>query len=196
MIYLQPVPASSWPQTKGCSVFETLFQKTLESLPKLHWVVWNYESGPFDSIASEVFDDEWLDGLFVELDEIQRGSWQVDVRLLRPGYLPTLTRYIYNDWVNIVGVPGEEHEARAVAQDLIEAEWYRTDSAPGTSKYIDSCLKQKEIVEKRGEIFLHCHDGSWWKFYLRQPQLQEQALRYLQALGSLRVEETEFDGLY
>lgn len=196
MIHLTPILASSWPQSQGCSVFETLFQPILEALPPLYWIVWNYEGGPFDSLASEVFDDEWLEGLFVELNEVQRNSWQIDVRLLRPTYLPTLSRYIYNDWVNIVGVPGEEHEARTVAQELIKAEWSRTDSAPNTSRYISSCLKQKELIERHGEIFLHCHDGSWWKLHLRQSQVQAQARRHLQKLGGLRVEEISFDGLY
>ncbi len=192
MIQISPTDRDAgWPA--GAAVFVTLFGPLLELLPPLYWIVWNYESGPFDSLACEEHDDEWLEELFVPLDT-ERNQADLAFCLLRPAYLPALSRYVYSDWVDIIGLPGEAN-ARKVAERLLDLEWARR--GVGSQNLDDAELAGaiQALIENHAEIALHCHDGAWWQLYLRDATWRARAREQLDRLGGLRIEETELEAL-
>lgn len=191
MIRVSPsYPKDSWPQAECASAFETLFQPILAELPPLYWVVWNYESGPFDSLAMQYFDQEWLDQLFVPVQNDERdGAW-LNFSLLRPGYLPALSPYIFFDWVDMLGVSGDEGDAQKVAERLAALEWSRR--GPSRDLLDEEYKAQKvALVKSEGEVFLHCHDGSWWELSLRNIQSEIETMQYLRKVVGLQVDSVD-----
>jgi hypothetical protein len=172
-----------WPVPDGLSPFELCFEPVFDYLRPLHWYASNYDSGPFDFFeAAQTRREEELDALFVEIPN-ERNNVQVGAALLRPGFLPDLAPFLYQDWIELVGIGGDEARAREVASELLELHWRARAKlrAPTPAEHYD-------LLEQHCEVCFFCGEGYSWEIFAKDLEILESVARRIQKLEGIRVE--------
>ena len=158
------------------SPFVLCFEPVFDRLQPLHWYASNFDSGPFDFFeASQARREEDLDPLFVDIAN-ERENVQVGAALLRSGFLPDLAAFLYQDWIELVGIGGSVDHARAVADDFLSLHWQGRDE----DRYA--------LMEQHGEICFFCVDGRSWEMYARDQEALERVAGRVQGLRGVRME--------
>lgn len=140
-----PVYAVPPDDTAFCFFFRPVFPY----LPDLYWFASGFESTPFVQLINEDGGEERLDAARVDI-----GLNQISAVLHRPGTLPELAPYVYNDWIDLIGLRSSEADAVAAARRLA-----------GARKDFD------RYVNEEAELAFYCVDGFSWEFYTRDPTL-------------------------
>ena len=143
-------------------VFEQLFSAAIETLPRLFWLVWDFQSGPLDMRVYEDRSEEWVDQLWIDVPSSTRGGAELSLALMRPQFLPGLSRYVFSDWVDILGLPCSEEEAFEFAEEFAQRRWRglgRT-SEEGHDHW------EQDLITANGLMYLTCCDAAYWDCWI------------------------------
>ena len=175
-LWIAPADRRTWPGDDRATPFVLCFEPVFDQLRPLHWYASSYESGPFDFFtASQIRREEDLDALFLDIPN-ERGNVQVGAALLRSGFLPELAAFLYQDWIELVGVGGNEDYARTVAEEFLDLHWQsRVDD-------------RYSLMEQHGEICFFCVDGSSWEIYARDEEILDRVARHVQDRSGILVQ--------
>lgn len=158
----------------GLGDFDLFFSPVLERLESLHWFV---------SGASFTTPEEW-DRVFDETQDRYRGP-ELDeldghiyaeigtgVFLARPGFLPKYSRYLIDDWCEIIGLEGP------------------VDDVGGfTASYGRETSYEERIaaLEPAASACFFCIDGVYWEFFSVDAHLVDTVRDWVETLPEVEA---------
>lgn len=183
-LWIAPVEKrGGWPLPEGASPFVASFAPVFDRLRTLYWFASNYDSGPYDSFsAAETHPEVELEALDIDIP-VERDHGRMGAALLRPGFLPDLADFLYQDWIALVGIRGDEARAREAAAQFIALFW-RVWDEPGTNKRGE----EYSLIEQYGEICFFCDEGRSWEIYSKDIGDLDKIAQHILRIEGLRVE--------
>ena len=161
------------------TVFSYLFAPLADAMRPLHWYADRYDSSPFNGMTGERGNEGWYDAAVITLPDQKRDGFSRSGLLFRPGGLPGAGRHLNQDWMDLVGIPGDEASAVQVAQRLY-------GNKDGNKAY-------HRFIGEQADLYFHCMDGWSWELYAADDGHLRRAAEHLSANPSITVEPTTLD---
>lgn len=149
--------------------FETFFVSILPKMANLYWFAQKWESSPFVALMYEPNGTEQLESFLIDQPLFHNAS----ACLLRPGVLPELAHWLYDDWIDLLGFRAEgEKQAAVIATRLF--------SAHGDAYH--------DVIEREVEFCFFCVDGFSWELYCHNHDVIQAVADHVAPIPHVTVE--------
>jgi hypothetical protein len=136
----------------GRRAFEYFFETILPDLQQYYWYAQGFQATPFVDLIYKPGGEEELDKYFVSFPEFE--NWGACG--MKCGILPKHAKYLKDDDLDLIGLPGPESHFKPLALELFQA-----FKPAARNLYYD-------LIQKHSEICFFCEDGRSWEIYSKR----------------------------
>ncbi len=136
----------------GRRAFEYFFETILPDLQPYYWFAHAFQSTPFVDLTYVPGGMEEHGKYSISIPEFENGG----ACGMKCGILPKHAKYLRDDSLDLIGLPGPESTFKPLALALFQA------FAPATRNlYYD-------LIQKHSEVCFFCEDGRSWEVYSKR----------------------------
>jgi hypothetical protein len=144
----------------GKRAFEYFFEPILPDLQQYYWYAQGFQSTPFVDLMYKPGGLEELVECFILIPEFKdRGACGMNC-----GIIPKHAKYLRDDGLDLVGLPGPESNFKALALELFQAFDGPAPQAAKRNAYFD-------LIQKHSDACFFCEDGRSWEIYTKLDDL-------------------------
>jgi hypothetical protein len=159
---------------QGKRGFEFFFQPVLPTMESLLWFAQGWQSSPFVAFIYEPGGEEKLSEFWIKHPRFHN----VCASVFRAGVLPALAHWLYDDWIDLIGLRCNEQDAPAIAERLYDA-----DNRSRDDYY--------EAIDQNADLCFFCVDGFSWEMYSHQLHLLEAVAKYVASIKHVVVKRCQ-----
>ena len=165
--------SDEWPVPEKGRAFAPYFAPIADYLRPLYWYADCWESSPFVVVTYEPGGEERLARARIALPT----DGQSAASLFRPGTLPDLAPFLYDDWIDLIGFRGRGLDPLTVAAEFLQVK------EMGRVKY--------DLIERYADICFFCVDGWSWEVYAKDPAVIDRTVEHVKGNGLVRIDHCE-----
>src|SRR5271165_458219 len=136
----------------------------------LFWFAKGCQSSPFVDLIYEPGGEGLLDSYQVEHTRFDNTS----ACLFQPGTLPTLSRWLRDDWIDLLGYAAHDADPGEIADGMLDA------SKRSRDKYYS-------VIEHEVELCFFCVDGFSWEFYCHNDSAITAVFEHVSRMEGVRL---------